>query len=205
MNRIDRIVYINLDRRPDRRTQIEGELERIGVLERAQRFSARTHTVGAVGCSMSHAEVVLKAATDGVGSLLVLEDDFFFKVSKEVLNERIAQFLDTTPDYDVVMLDYFLQRGEHHDELTGRVLEASCAAGYLVAGRYLPTLAQCLLEGAALFQTNPTIHWIFTNDQYWKRLQSTDRWYYFLERLGYQRDGYSDLGEKHVVQTYGSP
>ena len=41
-------------------------------------------------------------------------------------------------------------------------------------------------------------HWIYCNDQIWKRFQETDNWYYFTTRIGKQRAGYSDNGGCYV-------
>lgn len=42
--------YINLDRRTDRRAEIEKELEGLAM----ERFPAVSHPNGAIGCTMSH-------------------------------------------------------------------------------------------------------------------------------------------------------
>jgi len=260
METIGKIVYINLDKRPDRRVAIEHELERMGLT--GERFSAiEVPRYGSVGCAMSHASVVRTAANEGVSSLLVLEDDFFWKVQdRDELDTRLRNVLQTVPDYNVIMFDYCLvadaavvvveeadvapapadARGEtggvppdwpaasgpvalrltgavittarpsagpvagaSAGDSTGRVIESSCAAGYLVAGHYLDRLATCLEEGAVLYSHNPTVHWLFTNDQYWKRLQH-EKWYYVKPRLGTQRDGFSDLSERFVKQGYAT-
>ena len=36
------------------------------------------------------------------------------------------------------------------------------------------------------------MHWIYANDQIWKKKQITDKWYCFKTRLGKQRSGFSD-------------
>ena len=202
---MERIVYINLDKRTDRRAQIEGELERMGLC--GERFSAvAVPEYGGVGCAMSHAAVVRQAALDGVGSLLVLEDDFYWTVpDRAPLDARISAFFEAVPTYDVLMFDYCIDRGTPINDTMGRVHEATCASGYLVAGTYLARLADCLEQGAALYQQHPQAAWLFINDQFWKRLQATDSWYYLSPRLGTQRDGYSDLKKEMVVQTYRGP
>lgn len=198
METIGKIVYINLDKRPDRRAAIEHELERMGLT--GERFSAiEVPQYGGVGCAMSHAFVVRTAANEGDSSLLVLEDDFVWKVqNREELDARLRPVLQVVPDYDVIMFDYCLDKdGGHIANSTGKVIESTCASGYLVAGHYLDRLATCLEEGAVLYSHNPTVHWLFINDVYWKRLQH-EKWYYVKPRLGTQCDGFSDLAERFV-------
>ncbi len=38
----------------------------------------------------------------------------------------------------------------------------------------------------------------YTNDQYWKLLQPTHKWYYFNQRIGIQRPGFSNIENKYV-------
>jgi len=202
MDLIERIVYINLDKRPDRRAQIEEELKRMNL--HGKHFSALDlPDHGAVGCTISHAQVVRQAANDRVSSLLVLEDDFYWKVpDRATLDRRLTETIDALPTYDVIMFDYSVDIGEPLNEYCTRGRAVSCSAGYLVAGQYLDRLATCLEESATLFMQQPHVHWLYTIDQYWKRLQATDQWYCATPRFGTQRDGYSDCSNNISKHTY---
>lgn len=202
MDRVERIVYINLERRPDRRAQIEAELKRMDLT--GEHFAAvDIPTHGGLGCTISHAQVVRQAATDGVSSLLVLEDDFYWKVpDRATLDARVTKILESVPTYDVIMFDYALLKGEPYNETCVRGREATCSAGYLVAGHYLSRLATCLEESSSVFAMYPQIHWLFTIDKYWNRLQATDQWYCATPRLGTQSVGYSDVSNSISSHTY---
>ena len=39
------------------------------------------------------------------------------------------------------------------------------------------------------------MYWIYANDQVWKNLQNKDNWFYFIKRLGKQKEGFSDNSE----------
>jgi hypothetical protein len=104
----DRVVLINLGRRPERleralRAMHDAdwpfrEPERFEAVDgRAQaRPSAwRQAGPGAVGCMMSHRAVLGAAIADGVRSLLVLEDDLCLAKDFAV---KVAQFLARVPD-----------------------------------------------------------------------------------------------------------
>lgn len=186
-------VYINLDTRPDRRAQIEAECARLGIA--VDRFPACRDKTPSIGCTRSHLEVLKLARDRGDPSVLIFEDDFEFLVSKETLDDVLQNLPE---DYDVVMLSYNLIRGEPYSDRFGRALEVQTASGYLVHARMYDRLIATLEEGYHLFVANPDVHWLYINDQRWKSLQPTSRWYYSLVRIGKQRAGWSDLGQKFV-------
>ena len=98
MNRfsdIKNIYYINLESRLDRKIHIEKELKNIGL--QARRFNAVKCNNGAIGCSISHLEVLKMAAQLKLDHILILEDDIQF------LNPRLF----------VNQLDKFLSRNEN--------------------------------------------------------------------------------------------
>ncbi len=127
--------------------------------------------------------------------MLVFEDDFEFLVSKEVVDDVLAHLPE---DYDVVMLSYNLLRSEPYDDRFVRVLDAQTASGYLVHARMYDRLIAVLERGYAMFLEHPQVHWLYTNDQSWKCLQPESRWYATRTRIGKQRPGWSDLGQKFV-------
>ena len=185
-------VYINLDHRTDRRAEIESECARLGVP--VERFPARTSVTPSHGCTLSHLEVLKLAKERGLPEVLIFEDDFQFLITREEWTELLAHL---PADYDVVMLSYNLLRSEPYNDRFGRVLEVQTASGYLVHSRFYDTLIETMEDGYARFLETGA-HWLYTNDQYWKRLQPTARWYYSLLRVGKQRPGFSDLGQKFV-------
>jgi len=189
--------YINLDRRIDRRTEFEEECKTIELS--VERFPAIERTPGTLGCTQSHLEVLKLARTRNYESVIIFEDDFTFLVSKEEWNE----FMTHLPsEYDVIMLAYNLVHETPYNETFGKVLEAQNASGYIVHSRFYDTLITTLEEGLRLFETRPDAHWLYINDQYWKRLQPTSTWLYSLHRIGKQRPGYSDLALNFV--DYGT-
>ena len=203
MDTIGKVVYINLDKRTDRRAQIEEELTRWGL--NAERFAAyEVPGYGLVGCARSHCEVLRQAIEEGVSSLLVIEDDVRFFGTRADADVRLRAALDAHPDYDVLMLDYVLQRSDPPEQGVGRVLEGSTTGMYLVRGAYLPTLYQNFLESYNHLLVAPHIHWVYSCDQYWKRLQPQGKWFYLSPRFGAQRPGYSDICNGHVEHNYAS-
>jgi glycosyl transferase family 25 len=185
--------YINLDRRTDRRGEIEAECAQMDVP--VERFSACTTPLGpGHGCTLSHIAVLKLARERGYPAVLIFEDDFQFLISREDWDDILANLPE---DYDVVMLSYNLLQSEPYNERFGRVLEVQTTSGYIVHAHFYDTLIATMEEGYRL-HCETGAHWLYMVDQYWKRLQPTARWYYSLLRVGKQRPGFSDLGQKFV-------
>ena len=185
--------YINLNHRTDRRELVEEEFKRIGL--QVERFPAVEYTPGAIGCNLSHIEVLKLAKSRGYESVMIFEDDFEFLISKEEWNQQISR-LPTS--YDVVMLSYNLVQSTPHDETFLRVQEVQTTSGYIVHSRFYDTLIARWEEGARLFIEQPHMDWVYILDQYWKPLQSNAKWYAFKTRIGKQRPGFSDLVGNYV-------
>ena len=189
---IEKIYYINLDRRTDRREEIENELTSFGLC--AERFSAIAHEEGIVGCGKSHLEVFKIAKKNGYKNVLILEDDFSFLVTTEEFETLIGKFfIHIGNNYNVCMLSSSFEQCESDKPypFLGKVIEASNASAYLVNGDYLDELI-ALYEYALPLLEKTGQHWNYANDQIWKLLQKRDIWYAFLPKLGRQRPGYSD-------------
>jgi hypothetical protein len=200
---IDKIFYINLDKREDRRKEIEDELSKYSLS--AERYSAvYTPNSGIVGCGYSHLNVLKLAKERGYKNVLILEDDFEFVVSKEEMEESLATFFETTPIYDVCLISYIVQKSEEVPGNTHirKIIDGQTACGYIVNSNYLDILID-LYEWAipALERTNE--HWNYANDHVWKRLQPGANWFYLVNRLGKQRESYSDNKMCYVVNNDG--
>lgn len=192
--------YINLNRRLDRRHQIEDELHRMGIS--AERFPAIAHSAPGLGCVLSHLAVLKLARARGYPSVIIFEDDFEFLVT----TSEYAEILSKVPeDFDVVMLGRYLIEVAPYNETFGKVLKATTASGYMVHQRFYDRLIENLGEAAGLFhrclveQVRPAD---YMNDQYWCRLQPSATWLYTLKRVGKQRPSYSDLVGDRVAYNY---
>jgi glycosyl transferase family 25 len=193
---IDKIFYINLDKRTDRREQIEAELAKMGL--EGERFAAfYTPESGILGCGLSHLELLKLARKRGYHNVLILEDDFEFVVSKERMEELLEQVLDFNNgyhlEYDVLMVSYIIQKSEevHGCPLIRKVIDGQTASGYIVHHKYYDTLIH-LYEWSVPLLEKTNEHWNYGNDSVWKRLQPNDNWYYLVNRLGKQRASFSD-------------
>ena len=145
---IDKIYYINLNKRTDRREQIEKELNEFGL--NYERFEAiETHGFGIHGCGLSHLAVLKLAKENNYENVLILEDDFTFLVSKDEFEQQLTSFFDLKLPFDVLMLSYLLKHTEDTKyESISKVKEAETAAGYLVNKNYY---TEILKTGLNLF------------------------------------------------------
>lgn len=197
---IHSVFYINLDTRPDRRQEIEGELARMDIS--GERFPGFKTAPGIIGCGQSHSGVVKEAKARGYKNVLVLEDDFTFLVSKEEFWDLLAKALSEVPDYDVLMFGYNMNRSEPHSDLLMKVMEAQAGSGYLVNEKFYDTLIATWDAGTEkLIETGR--HWEYACDQIWKTVQPGAAWYAFTTRIGKQRPSYSNTSCGSIWADYG--
>lgn len=194
---IDHIFYINLDRRADRREQIEEELNKFELP--FERFPAIALDMGILGCGLSHLSVFKKAKERGYKNVLIFEDDFYFLVDKQTLEGELTKFFDSKIEYNVLMLAYNVTEDEEVPDhpFIRRILTGQSAACYIVNENYYDTLI-ALYEYAMPMLEQTGSHWVYANDQVWKALQPNDKWYYFVNRIGRQRDGFSDNAGRYM-------
>ena len=189
---VNKILYLNLDRRTDRRQHTEAELDRIGIpADKRERFVAIEHKMGCYGATLSHIAMLRLAQARGYGLVLLMEDDIEISVPVEEFHRRLDAFVARHgADFDVCMLTAMVQSTQPHatDSDIEHVRESSNAGAYLVSARFLPVLAACLQESAEpLLRTYDTGK--FALDQYWKRLQKrTDvKWYVLRPQVAQQK------------------
>lgn len=192
-NCIDKIIYINLSKRDDRRKEIENELNNFQL--NYERFDAiSTPNFGIYGCGLSHLSVLKMAKERNYKNILILEDDFQFVVSKEVFEDNLKNFFEHNIDYNVCMLSYNVHEFVICDKINvNKVLFAQTASGYIINSNYYDKLIT-LYEWCLPLLISTKQHWIYANDIVWKDYQKNDNWYYFKIRIGKQRAGYSDNG-----------
>jgi glycosyl transferase family 25 len=206
MEHIDKIVFINLLKREDRRREIYEEFEKYNFpKEKILRFEAiETPHYGLIGCGKSHIELLKMAKENQWKNVLILEDDFQIIVSKEEFYQSLHYFfsnIHSQHSWDVLMFAYNIKNPSNYvksfenDDRIGKIGYAQTASAYLVNQHYYDTLIDNLtVANEQLSKTGR--HWDFANDVYWKVLQEKDTWLYFKNRLSIQRASFSDNGNK---------
>ena len=194
---IDKIFYINLDKREDRKDEIESELKNYDIFELSERIQAiETPGQGILGCTMSHLNAIKLAKERNYTNILVLEDDFQFTISKEEFENQLQTFFENQIPYDVCMISYNIRQSQptEYPFLT-KVIEAQTASGYIIHNSFYDKMIE-LYEWAIPLLRDTKQHWHYANDQCWKRLQPQANWYCLTTRCGRQRAGYSDNSEQ---------
>ena len=202
MEHIDKIIYINMDARTDRRAELEAEFARIGIPEdKIMRFPASSYNgCPNTGCLVSHANVIHLAYEMGYRNVLVLEDDFRFIEDAAKVNADIGAFFDMKLDWDVLMLTTCsaVIIPEYVGYLASRISSSTNGAGYLVNRPMMMELVE-LFDSNVENLFNTKAHWLYQNDILWKSLMPTKQWYMFNHYLGYQVGGYSDLSQDQKI------
>ncbi len=191
--KIDKVLYINMDSRPDRRVQMERTLKEIGFpADKVERVPGVAHEIGGVGCTAAHINCLELAQQRGYKNILVLEDDFQPDVSKRMFWEKLGKLFSENIKYDVVMLAYNHLKSEPHKcPMLRRAREVSTSSAYLLNCDFLPTLLDCLKSNIELFKK--TRSYEYTIDIAWQTLQKSSEWLIFKRRLSTQREGYSNI------------
>lgn len=111
--KLDKVYFINLDRRQDRLNALTTELKRVGLYDISERFPAidgntlNSDTLdrwttdichyfcnpSLIGCAMSHMSIWKRFYESSDNTILILEDDAIFTV------DNIPQFLDDHREY----------------------------------------------------------------------------------------------------------
>ena len=195
---IDKIIYINLDKREDRKNQIEEQFNNYNL--EYERFSAIEYkNFGTYGCGMSHLLVLKKAKEQGYKNILIFEDDFEFIVDKETFENELSNLFESGLNFDVCMLAYNLRETDQFDNSSipsiQKVKFAQTASAYIVNSHYYDKLIN-LYEWALPLLLTTRKHWIYSNDIVWRKLQNDDNWFYFVNRIGKQRASWSDNDNK---------
>jgi glycosyl transferase family 25 len=191
----DAVIYINLESRLDRKIEIETELNNINF--NFERFNAIPDNFGIVGCTKSHLEVIKIAKEKKLKNILIFEDDFHFLVNKDEFWKEINNFFEKNIDFDILMLSYNIFKSEDYDNQLLKVLDAQTASGYVVNEKMYDKLIHLWEEAIPLLVATGK-HWIYANDQIWKKLQPNSNWFAFKKRLGKQRASYSNLANAFV-------
>jgi len=198
---IPHIFYINLAKRLDRRAEIENELQQFNLFDKSERFQAiHTPDQGILGCTKSHLAVIKLAKERNYQQVLILEDDFYFIISKDEFEHELNQFFDANIPFDVCMISYHLQQSEPTQyPFLQKVIEGQTASGYIVHNSFYDKIIELYEEAIPLLEQTGE-HWNYANDQVWKRLQPHANWYALMTRCGRQRPSFSDNSNRWQEQ-----
>lgn len=187
---IDKVVYINLDHRTDRNEHMQKMTATFG--NKCSRFSAIRTSYGAIGCTMSHIQVLKMAVQEKWKNVLILEDDAEW--NKFDQGYSILKQLATNP-YDVILLGGSCVSC---NPVTYKLYSSQTTTAYLVNSHYFQTLIDNFTQSLHGLISDKSAHETYAVDMYWKRLQQRDNWFIVHPPLIYQRPDYSDITLSNV-------
>ena len=195
------LLYINLDKRTDRREQIEQQLNTYGLSY--ERLPAIYHSFGIVGCTRSHLAALRLAKERGYQRVWIMEDDFEFLVSRDEMESTLQMLCSGDIKFDVCMFAYnALQQKEiEGSDCFFQICEAETASSYVVEAHYYDKLIQLYEKTIPLLEKTRR-HWVYANDQSWKILQGSDHWIATKQRMGKQRHGFSDNAQEYMSYDF---
>ena len=209
----DAILYINLEKRQDRKESILNEFMRMDIPDN---FIHRIDAIyvkecGHLGCTKSHLKALEYAKEKGFKNVLILEDDFIFQLPKERVFFMFMQFIkEHKQNWDVFMFttywkEYFNEVDMHYIK---QVKYGTTGAGYLINNTdgYIDILYANLSESHLLLndevekfkKNNPDKKLYITDnafDQYWRTLQIRDRFFITEPYFGNQSSSPSTIME----------
>jgi glycosyl transferase family 25 len=204
---IQRVLYINLARRPDRRAQVIRELQSLRIPEdkviRIEAVDAEESREKAiVSCCRSHIAALECAMRNGWDEVLILEDDFKLVHSAERTKARWAHFRDMVPTYQVASWAHNCLRtmgGPHDIQMLG-----GDDAG-VARVRYLQTASAYAVRHSAMAELKSTYEDAIARDRpfdrHMTRITGNVEWFAFVPALSIQRASFSDIEHRHV--NYG--
>ncbi len=192
---IDKIVYINLDHRQDRRNVMAKFFEEGGMpSNKIIRFSAVKHQRGDIGCLASHTELLRMAKKEGWKNVLILEDDLQW-INLESAYRQLVELV-AKPKWDVILLC-----GWYKEYKFPRIYDSLNTGAYLVNGDYYDTLL-ANREWALRNISKPMNILLnkssFSADVSWKHVMKKDTWYCLYPCICSQIDDYSDNSKKVI-------
>lgn len=178
-------LYINLQKRTDRKIHIENQLK---DFKNVTRIEAVETEDGYKGCVQSHIKALQYAKERGWEQVLILEDDFEW-VDKD-------NFVYPQTNFDICLLESYV-RSDRKEIISldyNRVKEAQHTGGYLIQKKFYDTLIHCFQE---------SYHELCKNycrdnylDIYWWKIQKDHIFIAPTLKIGRQMEDYSDIKKK---------
>ena len=202
INSFDKIFYINLKHRTDRKKQITKELQKMKIPEdNIIRIDAvRNKYNGHIGCCKSHIKTIELAKKMNLNNAIVFEDDFVFTISKKEVDEKINHVLKKYPKFDIIQLTtVYKNLKDIGDKHIKKVENATAPSGYIINKKFFNKLIYDLKQAKykmekEMIEFNKTNNGVlkkkhetgYAFDQHWNPLQKKSNWYIFDPYLGKQ-------------------
>ncbi len=202
-----KIYYINCEHRVDRRTHLEGELDKlrriVPGLEVIRLSATYIPSNGALGCGLSHIKALETVIASEDEEAIILEDDFTFREGGAIEMREKIEFLQTgLIEWDVCLLAANLKK---HEPVSGmdfyhHVNQAFTTTAYVVRRNYIDRLIKTFKDACeGLIRVGPQVH-EYCIDTAWQQLQRGDngKWICTWPLIGYQYPNFSDIEKRET-------
>jgi len=189
MNNIP-VLYINLEKRKDRKEHIEKQFEDFHNVERVDAIDTNDENKsGYFGCVLSHIKCLELARDRNYDEVIICEDDFEW-TKKDVIYPII--------DFDVFMIEVLIKDKKEYNNYY-RILKGEHTGCYLVKKHYYQTLIDCFKESYELLKKEFKRDYYL--DVYIQKLQLNDIFITTKNQIGRQMEDYSDI-QKKIMKRY---
>ena len=202
-NYLDAIYYINMKERPNRKIHIIHELIKLGIPKQlvVEIEAVSLATNPQIGCALSHMKALSHATKQEHETILILEDDFTFRVDQVTFIKKLHELNKHQPDWDICMLSSANSRTDNttHPNIK-KVVKADTTAGYLIKNRVIHLLFNIFYQC-----TKPKIGYCTNQsaiDVAWQILQPKLNWFMFEPQLGHQCEQFKSDIEVFRVNQY---
>lgn len=198
---IKHAYYINLAHRTDRDMHVQAQFKTIGI--KASRFNAIRTLNGAIGCSLSHLNVLVQAKRLNLSHVMIVEDDIVFLEPTLIRKSFDACINKYKNEWDVILLGgNNTAKVAEVEPFSVRVNKCQTTTGYIVNGHYIDVLIQNIKMGVSRLIESPNMGIYFAIDKFWFHLQRTGRWYLIMPLSVTQCVGHSDIENRTTNYTH---
>lgn len=182
-------LFINLDKRKDRKIHIQNQLKDFKSVERIEAVDT-SDTSGYFGCVLSHIKALEYAKQMDYDEVIIFEDDFEWVDKDKLVYPEIH--------FDVCLLECYYQKKKkkfmswNYDQ----VWDAQHTGAYLVQKHFYDTLIQNFKESYEKL----SLEYVKDNylDIYWWKIQKDNMFITPSSNIGRQMEGYSDIQNKNM-------
>jgi GR25 family glycosyltransferase involved in LPS biosynthesis len=195
--------YINLDSRTDRRDFIENNTKKYNLFSNIERCKAIECETGGIGCSLSHIKLLKELKEIDANFVMIIEDDLYI-IDSNKYNEFENSFeqIKMSDDWDVILLT---PRGLTIDDESiimkennfKRIKDSQTTTGYIIKKHMCDKFINNFTESVTNL-LNTKNYSEYALDQYWKKMQTEYKFYYYSSIFAGQLPGWSDIEKRQV-------
>jgi len=182
------VLYINLEKRKDRRSHIENEFKDFENVERIEAVDT-SDTSGYYGCVLSHIKALERAKEKDYDEVMICEDDYHW-INKDKFIYPLPEVLD----FDICLLECIYLKHEKLSSNYNKIWFAQHLGCYIIKKHFYDTLIDEFktshekLEKELIRDNYLDIHWF--------RIQKDNMIITPRIKIGGQIEGFSDIQKK---------